>query len=182
MAGVWEFIRLQLAGNVLFWGTLGGSLLLHEVFGVREIVAVAIASAVFHVVFFMLDKHWVFSTKTGKQKTQSEVVRFVIFMGLNYFLNLGLIQLLLVGMSGTSLSGHMLTLFGASFELDLVIAQLFASAFFAFWSWLGLKYWVFRHVRHIHHAAHTIETKDTYAKRHARYKRLEAQQKAKGIA
>ncbi|NCU30902.1 hypothetical protein EOM57_03795, partial [Candidatus Saccharibacteria bacterium] len=72
----WQFVKLQLSGNVLFWGTIVGSIVLHEVFGLKKIVAVAVASAFFYIVFFLLDKHWVFSTKTGKNKTQDEIVRF----------------------------------------------------------------------------------------------------------
>ncbi|NCU30009.1 hypothetical protein EOM60_05425, partial [Candidatus Saccharibacteria bacterium] len=71
-----QFVKLQLSGNVLFWGTIVGSIVLHEIFGLKKIVAVAIASAFFYIVFFLLDKHWVFSTKTGKNKTQDEIVRF----------------------------------------------------------------------------------------------------------
>ena len=173
---------MQLSGNVLFWGTIVGSIVLHEVLGVGKIWSVAIASAVFHVVFFLLDKHWVFSTKTGKNKTQKEIVRFVIFMGLNYFLNLGLIQLLLTLLSETALSSVQMTMIGTTFDIDLVVAQLLASAFFAVWSWLGLKYWVFRHARHAHHAALTWETKESNARRHRKYYKLATKQKAKRTA
>ncbi|NCU40710.1 hypothetical protein EOL73_03065, partial [Candidatus Saccharibacteria bacterium] len=126
-----QFVKLQLSGNVLFWGTIVGSIVLHEVFGLKKIVAVAIASAFFYIVFFLLDKHWVFSTKTGKNKTQDEIVRFTIFMGLNYLLNLGLIHLVLRSLEFTYLSNVELTVFATTFDIDLVIAQLVASAFFA---------------------------------------------------
>lgn len=178
----WQFIRLQLSGNVLFWGTIVGSIVLHEVLGIEKLMSVAIASAGFHVVFFMLDKHWVFSTKTGKDKTTGEVIRFVIFMGANYFLNLGLIQLVLTGLATTHLATVEMTALSVKFDVDLVVAQLVTSAFFAVWAWLGLKYWVFRHARHAHHAALTWEKEDSHARRHNRYARLETKQKAKGIA
>ena len=181
-SSVWQFVRLQLSGNVLFWGTIVGSIFFHEVLGVAKLVSVAAASAIFHVVFFLLDKHWVFSTKTGKNKTEGEVVRFVIFMGLNYFLNLGLIHLVLQALAATHIAGVELTMLNTTFDIDLVLAQLVASAFFAVWSWLGLKYWVFRHARHAHHAALTWETKESNARRHRRYYKLATKQKAKRAA
>ncbi|NCU31238.1 hypothetical protein EOM57_05635, partial [Candidatus Saccharibacteria bacterium] len=138
--------------------------------------------AFFYIVFFLLDKHWVFSTKTGKNKTQDEIVRFTIFMGLNYLLNLGLIHLVLRSLEFTYLSNVELTVFATTFDIDLVIAQLVASAFFAVWSWLGLRYWVFRHARHTHHAALTWETKESHVRRHIKYYQLQAKQKAKRAA
>lgn len=178
-SSIWQFVKLQLSGNVLFWGTVIGSIFFHEVVGMSKLVSVALASAIFHVVFFLLDKHWVFSTKTGKDKTRNEIVRFVIFMGLNYFLNLGLVHVILTILAGTQLSSIELTMFNTTFDIDLVIAQLITSAFFAVWSWLGLKYWVFRHARHAHHAALTWETKESNVRRHSKYNKLETKQKAK---
>lgn len=179
---IWQFIKLQLSGNVLFWGTIFGSITLHEVFGLKKMLSVAVASAAFYVVFFLLDKHWVFSTKTGKRKSQDEIARFVVFMGLNYFLNLALIQATLNVIEHTRLSSAGLTMFETSFDVDLVMAQIVASAFFAVWSWLGLKYWVFRHARHTHHAALTWETKESHVRRHIKYYQLQAKQKAKRTA
>lgn len=161
--GLVEFLKLQVAGNILFWGTFLGNALLMEVFGWPSYLSLPVASIAFHVVFFVVDKNWVFSDKTGQRKTTSELFRFTLFMGLNYVLNLAIILCL-----------------ERQFGLSVHLGQFVASAFFAVWSYLGLKYWVFRHIRHAHHYALTIE--QTKEKRHAKYQRLETKQKAKRTA
>lgn len=165
LAAVWQFVRLQLAGNILFWVTYLGGAFLHEVLGWSNTAAIPTASIVAHLLFFFANKNWVFSTKTGKQKTNDEIMRFVIFMGFNYFLNLTIVL---------GLERYL--------SITPYIGQFISAFFFTFWTWLGLKFWVFRHIRHIHHSALTIETKKSYAKRHAKYQRLEAKQKAKRAA
>lgn len=162
---IWQFIKLQLAGNILFWATYLGYAIADNVFHSTSWLAVAVPSILANILFFILDRNWVFSEKTGKRKTADEIVKFVLFMGLNYFINLGII----LGLQ---------TYFG----ITPYIGQFVAGLFFAFWTWAGLKFWVFRGARHARHHAITIETKDTNAKRHAKYKRLEAKQKAKRTA
>lgn len=165
LAVVWEFVKLQLAGNVLFWVTYLGSACLLELMHWPSLPALALASIVAHILFFVIDKKWVFSTKTGKKKTSNEIRRFIVFMGGNYFLSLGLI----LGLE---------TYFGIS----PYVGQFISAFLFSIWTWLGLRFWVFRHVRHAHHAGLTIETKDAHARRHRTYKRLETKQKAKRAA
>lgn len=160
-----QFLKLQLAGNVLFWGTYAGNALFREVLHWSSAQSLATASVVAHIAFFIIDKNWVFSTKTGKAKTSGEIVRFIIFMGFNYFLNLGIV----LGLE-------------QYFGITSYIGQFISALFFTFWTWLGLKFWVFRHARHLHHAALTLETKNIREKRHARYKRLATKQKAKRAA
>lgn len=160
-----QFIKLQLAGNVLFWGTYLGYAFADNVLHTKSAWALAIPSILAHILFFILDKNWVFSEKTGTQKTTDEIVRFVTFMGFNYFLNLGIVL---------SLETYL--------GLTPYLGQFVASAFFTVWTWLGLRFWVFRHARHVRPHALTIETRKTNAKRHAAYKRLEAKQKAKRAA
>ena len=161
-----QFVKLQLAGNILFWGGLLGTALCREVFHLSSVWALAVGSLLAYGVFFLVDENWVFSDKTGKRKTGGEIVRFIAFMGVNYFINI-----LLVDWCGR-LSG--LNVYWSQFVVSTV--------FFTFWNWLGLKFWVFRHGRHARHHALTIETKGTNAKRHALYKWLEAKQKAKRTA
>lgn len=160
-----QFIKLQLAGNVLFLGTYGGYIVADQVFHNHSIFAVAIPSILAHGLFFIVDKNWVFSEKTGKRKTGAEIVRFIAFMGMNYFINLGII-------------GGLQHYFGIS----PYIGQFIAATFFTFWTWAGLKFWVFRHGRHARPSALTIETKGTNAKRYAKYQHIEAKQKAKRAA
>jgi putative flippase GtrA len=121
-----QFIKLQLAGNILFWGTYIGFFVLHELLDMPEISALALASIVAHVLFFIADSEWVFA-KSGERKSRGEITRFIIFMGINYFINLGII---------TGLSHY--------FDITPYIGQFIAALFFTFWTFIGLKYWVFR--------------------------------------
>lgn len=125
-----QFIKLQLAGNILFWGTYIGFFLLHEVATWEEIWALATASIIAHTAFFIVDKKWVFHEHEGRRKTHTELARFVVFMGVNYFINLGII---------TGLSLY--------FDISPYIGQFIAAMFFTFWTFIGLKYWVFRKPR-----------------------------------
>lgn len=122
-----QFIKLQLAGNILFWGTYIGFFLLYEIAKWPELSALATASIVAHVLFFIADSEWVFDEKGQRRKTPGELTRFVIFMSINYFINLGIIA-------------------GLSYYLDLTpyIGQFVSALFFTFWTFIGLKYWVFR--------------------------------------
>lgn len=165
VATVWEFIRLQISGNVLFWATYLGYAVADNVFHATLWVAIAVPSLLAHFLFFIIDKNWVFSDKTGTRKTRAEIIRFVLFMGLNYFLNIGIV---------TGLQNY--------FGITPYFGQFISAFFFTFWTWAGLKFWVFRAARHARHHALTIETRNTNAKRHAKYQRLAAKQKAKRTA
>ena len=157
-----QFIKLQVAGNILFWGTYIGHAVGDLFFHTDTWISVSIASVISHVLFFIVDKNWVFSDETGKRKTNQEVARFIIFMGFNYFLNIGIT----LGLE-------------RYFAVSPYVGQFIAAFFFTLWQWLGLKFWVFRHARHAHHAGLTIEPEDYKKKRHVRYKRLAAKQKTK---
>jgi len=132
-----DFIKLQLSGNILFWGTYLGYFLLHEILHWSDILALATASIIAHIFFFLANKEWVFDDKTGKRKTSGEVVRFVIFMGINYFINLGIIAGL----------DHY-------YGLSPYIGQFVAGFFFTFWNFIGLRFWVFQEMQH-----HAISTR-----------------------
>jgi len=125
-----QFIKLQLAGNVLFWGTYIGFFVLYELVKMPEVAALATASIIAHAAFFIVDKKWVFHEGEGRRKTGVELTRFIIFMGVNYFINLGII---------TGLSHF--------FGISPYIGQFIAAAFFTLWTFVGLKYWVFRKPR-----------------------------------
>jgi len=126
-----EFIKLQLAGNVLFWGTYGGYFVLHGLLGWSELSALATASVVAHGLFFVVNSEWVFDEKGERRKTPGELTRFIVFMGANYFINLGIIYGLLY-----------------FFGVTPYIGQFVAALFFTVWSFIGLKYWVFREAQH----------------------------------
>lgn len=122
-----QFIKLQLAGNVLFWGTYIGFFVFREVLHWPELTSLATASVIAHILFFIVDSEWVFDEKGERRKTPGELTRFIIFMGLNYFINIGIIS---------SLSYYL--------HVTPYIGQFVAALFFTFWTFIGLKYWVFR--------------------------------------
>lgn len=121
-----DFIKLQLAGNVLFWGTYIGYFVLNNVYHWAELPALMVASTIAHILFFIVDKEWVFADKSGRRKTNAEVLRFLAFMGFNYALNIVIIE---------TLSRY------AGIEPE--IGQFIAAAFFTAWNFLGLRFWVF---------------------------------------
>jgi len=178
----WEFVKLQLSGNILFWGGMGGTALFREVFNFSDLWSLAIGNVLAYVAFFLVDKHWVFSDKTGQRKTTSEILRFVIFMSASYFINLVLVD----SASRMSAIATVSQLMGGVVD-KLYWAQFFVSTFFfTFWNWLGLRYWVFKPMRHAHHYAITLHTRNYRKERHARYQKLErkhaTKQKAKRTA
>ena len=135
-----EFLKLQLAGNILFWGTYLGFFLLYEVANWTEVLSLAVASIIAHILFFIANSEWVFDEKGERRKTSGELTRFVAFMGLNYFINLGIIYGL----------RHF-------FDISPYIGQFIAAAFFTLWTFIGLKYWVFREAQH--HASLRVKGK-----------------------
>lgn len=126
-----EFVKLQVAGNILFWGTYIGYFLLFELAEWGYMEALVTASLVSHFLFFIANKEWVFEDETGKRKTSIEAIRFALFMGLNFFINIGII---------TGLQQY--------FDISPYIGQFISAFFFTIWSFVGLKYWVFRDVKH----------------------------------
>lgn len=126
-----EFIKLQLAGNILFWGTYLGFFLLYEVANWTEVLSLAVASILAHALFFIANSEWVFDEKGERRKTSGELTRFIIFMGMNYFINLGIIYGL-----------------RQFFDISPYIGQFIAAGFFTLWTFIGLKYWVFREAHH----------------------------------
>lgn len=147
--GAIEFVKLQLAGNVLFWGTYTGYFISDKILHRPSITALAVASILAHVLFFIINREWVFSDKTGKRKTCGEAIRFAIFMGINFFINLGIIA---------GLEEY--------FHISPYIGQFIAGLFFTFWTFIGLKYWVFHETKR--HYALTVESRAIKEKRRAR--------------
>ena len=127
-----EFVKLQLAGNILFWGTYLGYFLSDKLFHKPTIGALAIASLAAHALFFIVSRDWVFNAEGGKKSTR-QIARFIVFMGVNYFINLGIIY---------GLQYY--------FSVSPYIGQFVSAIFFTAWSYVGLRFWVFEpdHVKH----------------------------------
>ncbi len=121
-----QFLKLQLAGNIIFWGTYLGYFVSDYVFGHPELWALALSSLLAHVVFFIVSREWIFDAATGRRKQRQEVIKFIVFMGFNYFLNLAIIEGL----------RHFL-------GITPYIGQFISGFFFGVWTYLGLKLWVF---------------------------------------
>lgn len=148
-----QFIKLQLAGNILFIGTLGGVAIADKVLRIDPFIGLVTGSALAHVLFFYVNKNWIFDDSVNS-RSNGEVPRFVLFMTFNFFLNLFLVEI------ATSLIlKHMSELAAYSYYIGVVSAALF----FAVWSFLGLKFWVFRqskrHAAVSRHHGLTLEKK-----------------------
>lgn len=141
-----EFVKLQLAGNVLFWGTYVGFFFLDAVLNWPQLPALITASLIAHFLFFLIDRDWVFADKTGKRKSSGEVIRFIIFMGVNFLINLAIIE----GLS-------------VYFDLSPYYGQFVSAAFFTVWNYVGLKFWVFQVPQH-----HAITIHSTRKKKDVR--------------
>lgn len=125
-----QFVKLQLASNVLFWGTYVGYAIGDKLVRAESWKAIAVASILAHVLFFAINKKWVFNTKVGQAKTRVEMLRFLLFMGLNFFINIGIVLA-----------------FEKYLNISPYISQFIAAGFFTVWNWAGLKFWVFRHAK-----------------------------------
>lgn len=121
-----EFAKYNVAGSVFFWSTYLLFFLFETFLQWPEVQALAVSSIIGNILYFALDKEWVFSSDGSTKKSLGELVRFIIFMAFNYFLNLFLVWALLV-----------------YFDLTPYLGQFVTAGFFVFWSYLGLKYWVF---------------------------------------
>lgn len=143
-----QFIKLQLAGNILFWGTLIGSFVLLEVFGQTEFVSLVIASVISHALFFIADKEWVFNDTGKNRKSSAEIGRFILFMGINFFINLAIVTSVDNYLDANNLNIAIVQELYQKFDVNLYIAQFVSAMFFTFWTFLGLKYWVFREAQH----------------------------------
>lgn len=121
-----EFVKYNIAGTVFFWSTYLLFFVFETFLKWPPVQALAVASIIGHIFYFILDKEWVFSSDGSTKKSIGEFIRFAIFMTFNYLLNLFLVWALL-------------TYAG----LSPYLGQFVTAGFFVFWSYLGLKYWVF---------------------------------------
>lgn len=149
-----QFIKLQLAGNILFIGTLLGVAIADTVIGTDPFHGLVIGSALAHVLFFYVNKTWIFG-EDASTRNDREVLRFVLFMSFNFFLNLFLVELA----TGLVVQ-HLPTLEAFAYYIGVISAALF----FAVWSFLGLKFWVFRPTKR--HAAASRHAGLTYEREH----------------
>lgn len=129
-----EFAKLQLAGNIPFWGTYIGYAFFDKVMHFPEFAGLAAAAVLANMVFFVVDDQWVFTSDRGRRarrKTRIEVIKFIAFISFSAFLNLMLT--------------HSLSQFAG---ITPYYGQFISAAVFTLWTFLGLRFWVFAPPRH----------------------------------
>ena len=147
-----EFLKVQIAGNILFWVTYASYFLFDTLASVPYPISFIMATITGNIVFFMVDRHWIYNSHNGKRKSSREVTRFVIFMTLNFFLNILIVQ---------GLNNYL--------GISPYIGQFIAAAFFTVWTFLGLHFWVFQ-PDHTRHPAQTIQRRKSYGRKSTKQK------------
>lgn len=153
VTNILQFLKLQLAGNILFLGTLAG-VAVADAMSADPFVGLVAGSGLAHIVFFYVNKNWIFTGSSSKE-TRHEAGRFILFMTFNFVLNLFLVE-----GATTIVSTYLPHLTEYSYYLGVVMAAMF----FAVWSYLGLKLWVFKRATS-HHATVSRHHGLTYEKR-----------------
>lgn len=122
----WQFIKLQIAGNIPFWGTYIVNAVLDKAFNVDSFHALLVATVLANALFFIVDDRWVFSDTRGTRKAAPETIKFIIFMSLSALLT-----------------------FNITWQLNQVlgistyIGQFISAALSITWTFVGLRFWVF---------------------------------------
>lgn len=148
-----EFLKAQVAGNVLFLGTMLGFFVGEKLLSAPEIPSLIVASILANIAFFFVNRELVF-TANGKRRSVSEVFRFIALMVFNMIIYTAL----------TSAIANAIALVfegGPALEHRFYLAQVLAAMIFSVWTYVGLKFWVFApakpHARASRHHALTIE-------------------------
>ena len=118
-----EFLKVQVAGNALFWVTYLSFFAFDKFAHIPYPVNFIMATITGNIVFFLIDRHWIYNEENHQRKTSREITRFIIFMVVNFFI----VQCL-----------------NDYFGISPYIGQFVAGAFFTVWTFLGLHFWVFQ--------------------------------------
>ena len=180
---IWEFVKLQVAGNVLFFGTLVGFYIGENILHTPLLPTLVIASILANIAFFFLNREWVF-TKASEKDSKGTALRFTLFMGINFVLNIILIELfanLLRQTPSAPLTTALMSLWLTATDWlapilgslednwQHYVAQFLSGLVFAVWSFIGLRFWVFspswHHAQTIRHLALKVQK---YSERKAR--------------
>lgn len=121
-----EFLKLQLAGNIPFWGTYLVHLLLDKGLGVAQFQSLLVATVLANALFFVVDDRWVFNSSRKKRRASTDAWRFVVFMSLSALITF-------------NITWQLHELFGVS----VYIGQFISAALSILWTFVGLKFWVF---------------------------------------
>ena len=126
-----QFAKLQLAGNIPFWGTYFGFMALDKIFGMPEFQALAIATVAANALFYIVDDKWVFADTGGRHTSKYEAVKFAIFISASA---------IVVFMITNALS-----MFGG---ISPYIGQFISAGLSTIWTFAGLRFWVFAPPHH----------------------------------
>lgn len=121
-----EFIKLQIAGNIPFWGTYAINFMLDKGLNVNQFQSLLVATVIANALFFVVDDRWVFSSSRKKRRASTDAWRFVIFMSLSALLTF-------------NITWQLNQLFGIS----VYIGQFISAALSILWTFIGLRFWVF---------------------------------------
>lgn len=125
-----EFIKLQIAGNIPFWGTYFINFILDKGLGVPTFQSLLVATVLANAVYFVVDDRWVFSSSRKKRRASTNAWRFVVFMSLSALLTF-------------NITWQLHELLGIS----VYIGQFISAALSILWTFIGLKFWVFAPTR-----------------------------------
>lgn len=124
--GAWEFVKLQIAGNIPFWGTYLLFALLDKIFFVETTPALLVSTIAAYSVFFIVNDIWVFNRNRNRRRKTTEIWRFIVFMSITALITFNItIQLL------------------EQFGISPYIGQFISAGISMTWTFVGLKFWVF---------------------------------------
>lgn len=122
----WQFIKLQIAGNIPFWGTYIINAGLDKGLGVDKFQSLLVATVLANALFFIVDDRWVFNDMRSKRQPSAEIWRFIVFMSLSALLTF-------------NITWQLYTMFGIS----TYIGQFISAGLSIMWTFIGLRFWVF---------------------------------------
>lgn len=125
-----EFLKLQLAGNIPFWGTYLLFALFDQVMAVDAFSSLLVATVIANVLFFVVDDRWVFKNSRKHRKTATEVWRFIAFMSVSSLFTF-------------NITWQLYQLLG----ITPYIGQFISAVISTLLTFIGLRFWVFAPTR-----------------------------------
>ena len=124
--GLFEFLKLQLAGNIPFWGTYTISFALDKGLGATQFESLLVATVLSYAVFFVVNDRWVFNNDRKGRSTTTNAWRFVVFMSITALITFNITWQLY-----------------ENFGISRYIGQFISAALSIEWTFIGMKFWVF---------------------------------------
>lgn len=128
--GFFEFIKLQLAGNIPFWGTYSINFILDKGLGVSPFQSLLVATVLSYAVFFFVSDRWVFNHNRDSRHSTTNAWRFVIFMSITALITFNITWYL-----------------QEAFGISVYIGQFISAGLSITWTFVGMKFWVFAPIK-----------------------------------